>query len=81
MDKLDKELRKDFPQRGGQKVEDTGFKRMQQGFADAYAAVLPKWYEASRIEEVGANEARGSRTDRITSALGTLRARARMGKR
>jgi hypothetical protein len=32
--KIDKE----FPQRGGQKFEDTGFKRMQQGFAEAYGA-------------------------------------------
>ena len=70
--KIDRELRKEFPQRGEQKLEDTGFKRMQQGFAEAYAAVPPKWYEASKIEEVGANEARGSRTYKITSALGTL---------
>ena len=70
--KIDKDLRKEFPQRGEQKPEDTGFKRMQQGFAEAYAAVPPKWYEASKIEEVGANEARGSRTYKITSALGTL---------
>eukprot|EP01133_Synstelium_polycarpum_P019947 gene19947-23905_t len=70
--RIDKDLRKEFPQRGEQKFEDTAYKRMQQGFADAYAAVPPKWYEASRIEEVGANEARGSRTYKITSALGTL---------
>lgn len=70
--KIDKELRKQFPQRGEQKPDDTAFKRMQQGFADAYAAVPPKWYEASRIEEVGADAARGSRTYKITSALGTL---------
>ena len=70
--KIDRELRKEFPQRGEQKLDDTGFKRMQQGFAEAYAAVPPKWYEASKIEEVGANEARGSRTYKITSALGTL---------
>ena len=70
--KIDRDLRKEFPQRGGQKFEDTGFKRMQQGFADAYAAVPPKWYEASKIEEVGANAAKGSRTYKITSALGTL---------
>lgn len=70
--KIDRELRKEFPQRGEQKLEDTGFKRMQQGFAEAYAAVPPKWYEASKIEEVGANAARGSRTYKITSALGTL---------
>lgn len=78
--KIDKELRKEFPQRGGEKFEDTGFKRMQQGFAEAYAAVPPKWYEASRIEEVGANEARGSRTYKITSALGTLCVTTRAGK-
>lgn len=70
--KIDRELRKEFPQRGEQKLDDTGFKRMQQGFAEAYAAVPPKWYEASKIEEVGANAARGSRTYKITSALGTL---------
>lgn len=70
--KIDRALRKEFPQRGEQKLDDTGFKRMQQGFAEAYAAVPPKWYEASKIEEVGANEARGSRTYKITSALGTL---------
>ena len=78
--KIDKELRKEFPQRDGQKFEDTGFKRMQQGFAEAYAAVPPKWYEASKIEEVGANEARGSRTYKITSALGTLCVTTRAGK-
>jgi hypothetical protein len=78
--KIDKDLRKEFPQRGEQKLEDTGFKRMQQGFAEAYAAVPPKWYEASKIEEVGANEARGSRTYKITSALGTLCVTTRAGK-
>ncbi|MGK5061527.1 hypothetical protein [Janthinobacterium sp. LB3P112] len=70
--KIDKDLRKEFPQRGEQKLDDTAFKRMQQGFAEAYAAVPPKWYEASKIEEVGANAARGSRTYKITNALGTL---------
>jgi hypothetical protein len=78
--KIDKDLRKEFPQRGEQKLDDTGFKRMQQGFAEAYAAVPPKWYEASRIEEVGANEAKGSRTYKITSALGTLCVTTRAGK-
>ena len=78
--KIDRELRKEFPQRGEQKLDDTGFKRMQQGFAEAYAAVPPKWYEASRIEEVGANAAKGSRTYKITSALGTLCVTTRAGK-
>jgi len=78
--KIDKDLRKEFPQRGEQKREDTSFKRMQQGFAEAYAAVPPKWYEASKIEEVGANEAKGSRTYKITSALGTLCVTTRAGK-
>lgn len=78
--KIDKDLRKEFPQRGVEKFDDTGFKRMQQGFADAYAAVPPKWYEASKIEEIGANEARGSRTYKITSALGTLCVTTRAGK-
>ena len=78
--KIDKDLRKEFPQRGGEKFEDTGFKRMQQGFAEAYAAVPPKWYEASKIEEVGANEAKGSRTYKITSALGSLCVTTRAGK-
>ncbi|WP_426072628.1 hypothetical protein [Janthinobacterium sp. DSP2-3-3] len=70
--KIDRDLRKEFPQRGEQKLDDTAFKRMQQGFAEAYAAVPPKWYEASKIEEVGANAAKGSRTYKITNALGTL---------
>ena len=78
--KIDKDLRKEFPQRGVEKFDDTGFKRMQQGFAEAYAAVPPKWYEASKIEEIGANEARGSRTYKITSALGTLCVTTRAGK-
>ena len=78
--KIDRELRKEFPQRGEQKLDDTGFKRMQQGFAEAYAAVPPKWYEASKIEEVGANEARGSLTYKITSALGSLCVTTRAGK-
>ncbi|MGK5042095.1 hypothetical protein ACQ4WQ_17285 [Janthinobacterium sp. GB1R12] len=78
--KIDKDLRKEFPQRSGEKFDDTGFKRMQQGFAEAYAAVPPKWYEASKIEEVGANEAKGSRTYKITSALGTLCVTTRAGK-
>jgi len=78
--KIDKDLRKEFPQRGGEKFDDTGYKRMQQGFAEAYAAVPPKWYEASKIEEIGANEARGSRTYKITSALGSLCVTTRAGK-
>ena len=77
--KIDKELRKEFPQRGGEKFEDTAYKRMQQGFAEAYAAVPPKWYEASKIEEIGANEAKGSRTYKITSALGSLCVTTRTG--
>ncbi|KKO62370.1 hypothetical protein VM94_04444 [Janthinobacterium sp. KBS0711] len=78
--KIDKDLRKEFPQRGGEKFDDTGYKRMQQGFAEAYAAVPPKWYEASKIEEIGANETRGSRTYKITSALGSLCVTTRAGK-
>ncbi|MGK5059417.1 hypothetical protein ACQ4WY_21045 [Janthinobacterium sp. LB2P49] len=78
--KIDRDLRKEFPQRGEQKLDDTAFKRMQQGFAEAYAAVPPKWYEASKIEEVGANAAKGSRTYKITSALGTLCVTTRAGK-
>ncbi|MDN2698288.1 hypothetical protein O0882_18395 [Janthinobacterium sp. SUN073] len=78
--KIDRDLRKEFPQRGEQKLDDTGFKRMQQGFAEAYAAVPPKWYEASKIEEVGANAAKGGRTYKITSALGTLCVTTRAGK-
>ena len=78
--KIDRDLRKEFPQRGEQKLDDTGFKRMQQGFAEAYAAVPPKWYEASKIEEVDANAAKGSRTYKITSALGTLCVTTRAGK-
>ena len=78
--KIDKDLRKEFPQRGGEKFDDTGYKRMQQGFAEAYAAVPPKWYEASKIEEIGANEAKGSRTYKITSALGSLCVTTRAGK-
>ncbi len=69
---IDKDLRKQFPQRAEQKNDDTAFKRMQQGFADAYAAVPPKWYEASRIEELDANTPRGGHTYKITSPLGTL---------
>ena len=78
--KIDRELRKEFPHRGEEKFDDTGFKRMQQGFAEAYAAVPPKWYEASKIEEVGANAAKGSRTYKITSALGTLCVTTRAGR-
>ena len=70
--KIDKDLRKEFPQGGGQKFEDTAFKRMQQGFADAYAAVPPKWYEASRIEEISADAKSGTRVYKITSALGSI---------
>ncbi|MGK5006077.1 hypothetical protein [Janthinobacterium sp. LB2P70] len=44
------------------------------------AAIASKWYEASKIEEIGANEAKGSRIDKITSALGTLCVTTRAGK-
>ncbi len=77
---IDRDLRKQFPTRGGEKFDDTAYKRMQQGFAEAYAAVPPKWYEASKIEEVGANASGGSRTYKITSALGTLCVTTRAGK-
>lgn len=70
--KIDRELRQQFPQRGIQKKEDTAFQRMQQGFADAYAAVPPKWYEASRIEEIGADAKSGIRVYKISSALGSI---------
>ena len=70
--KIDKDLRKEFPVRGMQKQESTAFQRMQQGFEQAYAAVPPKWYEASRIEEIGADDRSGVRVYKITSALGSI---------
>jgi hypothetical protein len=78
--KIDKDLRKEFPLRDGMKFEDTGFKRMQQDFADAYAAVPPKWHEASRVEEISADLIKGVRIYKITSALGTLCITMRAGK-
>ena len=69
---IDKELRRQFPHGASQKLEDTDFKRMQRGFADAYAAVPPKWYEASRIEEIGSDSKSGTRVYKITSALGSI---------
>jgi len=78
--KIDQDLRKEFPQQGGIRLEDTAFKRMQQGFAAAYAAVPPKWYEASRIEEIGSDLIKGVRVYKITSALGTLCVTMRAGK-
>lgn len=78
--KIDRDLRREFPQQGGIKFEDTAYKRMQQGFADAYAAVPPKWYEASRIEEVSSDLTKGVRVYKITSALGTVCVTMRAGK-
>jgi len=53
---------------------------MQQGFAYAYAAVPPKWHEASRVEEISADLIKGVRIYKITSALGTLCITMRAGK-
>lgn len=67
--KIDKDLRKEFPLRDGMKFEDTGFKRMQQGFAAAYVGTPG----GVQVEEVGvANEKTGIRVYKITSALGCV---------
>lgn len=70
--KIDKELQKAYPQRGAVAPLDTPQARLQRGFDAAHAAVLPKWYEASRIEEITQGVANGKRTYKLSTALGVF---------
>lgn len=70
--KIDKELQKAYPQRGEVAPVDTPQTRLQRGFDAAHAAVLPKWHEGPRVEEITQGVASENRTYRFRSALGVF---------
>ncbi|WP_157406829.1 hypothetical protein [Janthinobacterium sp. CG3] len=67
--KIDKQLRKEHPQRGEQAPLDTPQARLEKGFAAAHAAVRPKFYEAARTEELTMPGSSGSRIYKVTTAV------------
>jgi len=67
--KIDKDLQKEFPDRGPKLTLDTPQARLERGFDAAHAAVLPKWYEPARVEALN-RPGGGPPMFRITTALG-----------
>jgi hypothetical protein len=66
--KIDKELRKAYPERGTPPPNDSKQARLERGFDAAHDAVPPKWYEPARMAEISPPNAR-TRMYRITTAL------------
>jgi hypothetical protein len=67
--KIDKDLRKEFPQRGERAPLDTPQARLEKGIAAAHAAVRPKFYEAARMEEISSPGGSGARIYKVTTAV------------
>lgn len=66
---IDRELRKQHPERGSVAPPDSKQARLARGFEAAHAAVLPKWYEGATMEEITGGDDR-KRVYRVKSALG-----------
>lgn len=66
---IDRELRKEHPERGISPPPDSKQAKLERGFEAAHAAVLPKWYEAATMEEITGADNR-TRIYRVKSALG-----------
>lgn len=69
--KFDKELRKEFAQRGISKPPDSPQIRLARGMEGAADAVPPKWYEAAKIKEIIDPGQYGRKRYRVTTAFGT----------
>lgn len=66
---IDRELRKEHPDRGVALRPDSIQAKLERGFEAAHAAVLPKWYEAATMEEITGADNR-TRIYRVKTALG-----------
>jgi hypothetical protein len=66
--KIDKDLRKAYPERSTAALTDTKQARLQRAFDAAHDAVPPKWYEPAKIAEITPPNAH-TRMYRITTAL------------
>ncbi len=69
--KIDRELRQASLNRQIQAPADTKLTRLQKGFADAAAAVPPKWFEAPKVEEIVDEGGYGRKRYRVSTAGGT----------
>ncbi|MBJ7311803.1 hypothetical protein ACFOLJ_02450 [Rugamonas sp. CCM 8940] len=67
--KIDKDLRKEFPQRGETVRPDSKQARLERGINAAHEAVPPKWYEGATIKEISTLNSR-VRIYKISTALG-----------
>jgi hypothetical protein len=70
--KIDKELKKAFPERGIRAPIDTAQKRLVKGIELAYELAPPKWYEGAKITEVIDPSGEGRRRYRVVTAAGVM---------
>jgi hypothetical protein len=69
--KIDKDLRKEFPDRGLGRAPDSPEMRLARGMEAAHDAVKPKWYQPARIREISVPGKYGSKMYKVTTALGS----------
>jgi hypothetical protein len=69
--KIDKDLKKEFPQRGIRAPIDTAQKRLVKGIELANELAPPKWHEAPKISEMIDPSGEGRRRYRVITAGGT----------
>lgn len=69
--KIDKDLKKEFPQRGIRAPIDTAQKRLVKGIELASELAPPKWNEAPKITEMIDPSGQGRRRYRVITAGGT----------
>jgi hypothetical protein len=69
--KIDKDLKKEFPQRGIRAPIDTAQKRLVKGIELANELAPRKWYEPTKITEVIDPSGEGRRRYRVITAGGT----------
>ncbi|NRR34400.1 hypothetical protein HSX11_29940 [Oxalobacteraceae bacterium] len=67
--KIDKDLRKAYPVRGEQAPNDSKQARLERGINAAHENVLPKWYEAAKMQEISRSGSQ-NRVYKISTALG-----------
>jgi hypothetical protein len=69
--KIDKDLKKEFPQRGIRAPIDTAQKRLVKGIELANELAPPKWHQAPKIAEMIDPSGEGRRRYRVVTAGGT----------
>jgi hypothetical protein len=70
--KIDKELKKAFPERGIRAPIDTAQKRLVQGIELAHDLAPPKWYQGAKITEMIDPSGEGRRRYRVVTAAGVM---------